>query len=338
MMTRYRQAHRESRAVVSTATWLLAALLGAGCDLGGYPDLASRLDTLEAIGQEDATAWMRTAVDGHSDILVLGGPAASASRGFVLITMHTNSTGTILAGTAAVTEERIVLSVTSTYEKKSELDEPPASRQGSTREDHQPPRKIVYEAEPKDGRLHLTQGGAPTMVMTDLWDVISTIDVTSQSGVEMLARVFNLSTVSLQMRIPGFGGAGLMQYAREPSEFVGVIRGKGTIEMKEVLNPLAEILFIDYQDYPGIVLNGDQLSKTDMGGNGNLSGTMRFSMVDPRGGGTFDIQGELTYQLTLTNGTSSEGGYTVVLSNGTTWTVPYKSAENMDFREILPPS
>lgn len=306
------------------------------CNLGGYPDLGSKLDTLMSIGQEGAVAWMRTVDDGRSEILVLGElPDAEPAR-FVFVRMNPNSTGTISAGTYVLQNEQIILSVSSEYNKTLELDVPPSSRTGSTRTDFDPPQEIRYGAKLEGERLHLSSP-AGTMVMTDMWDVVSTIDVSTQEGVNMLSRVYNLSTVSLQMRIPGFGGAGLLQYASGPASFVGVVGGNASIEMTAVLSPVAELLFDEYEDYPGIILIGDQVSSTDMAGDGNLSGTMHFSMRDPRAGGDFAVEGDLTYELDLRNGTSSDGGYTITLSTGTVWTVPYQEGENMDFRLILPP-
>jgi hypothetical protein len=316
--------------------WFTAALFS--CNLGGYPDLGKKLDTLNSIGTSNATAWMRTTREGASEILVLGDASNGNAGGFVWVTMEKNTTGSMLAGNYEVGGNRMTLFVTSEYTKTLELDVPPSSRQGSTRQDNDPPVEMTYKAEKIDERLHLTADDGTLLTMTDLWDVISTIDVSTQAGVNMLARVFNLSTMSLFMRIPGFGGAGLLQYAREPSKFVGIIDGVGSIEMTSVLSPVAEIFFNDFQDYPGISLTGDQISTTDMAGDGHLEGTIRFSMVDPREGGEFSIAGDLTYDLILTNGTSSDGGYTIVLSNDTSWTVPYQEGETMDFRPLLPSS
>ncbi len=316
---------------------LLSFLMVSGCNLGGYPDLGEKLDTLTSIGEAKATAWMRTRADGSSEILVLGESENGDVGRFAWITMEVTSTGSILAGSYAVAENRITLLVRSEYTKILELEVPPASRNGSSRNDYDPPQSIVYDAELVDDRLHLQQDGDAEWVMTDLWDVIPAIDVTTQTGIDMLARVFNLSTVALQMRIPGFGGAGLLQYAGSPSDFVGVVAGMGSIELTEVLNPVAEIFFDQYKDYPGIVLHGDQISKTSMAGDGHLEGTIHFSMADPRKGGVFRVEGDLTYHLSLKNGTSSAGGYTIVLSDGATWDVSYREAENMDFRTLLPP-
>lgn len=309
-----------------------------GCNLGGYPDLGEKLDTLTSIGEANATAWMRTFTDGSSEILVLGSAENGDAGRFAWVTMAVDSTGTILAGSYQVAENRITLLVRSEYKKILELEVPPASRTGSTRVDHEPPLAVVCDAELIDGRLRLRDNEVEPRIMTNLWDVIPAIDVTTQTGVDMLARVFNLSTVALQMRIPGFGGAGLLQYAGSPAEFVGVVAGVSSIELTEVLNPVAEIFFDQYKDYPGIVLHGDQISKTSMAGDGHLEGTIHFTMADPRQGGVFRVEGDLTYHLSLTNGTSSDGGYTIVLSDGATWKVSHQEAETMDFRALLLPS
>ncbi len=314
----------------------LAALVLLGCNVGGYPDLGSELDNLAFTGSKNATAWMRTLADGSSELLVLGAAPEGRTAGFVLVTMRTDSTGTILAGEYTHRAATLVLSATSEYTKTAEFDRPPSGRTGSTRTDFETPEEMRFTLEETDGRLRL-DGDDGTAVMIDLWEVVSAIDPSTQAGMEMIARVYNLSTVSLQMRIPGFGGAGLLQYLNEPGEFVGVLGGRATIEMSSPTEPRAEILFFDYKDFPGMVLDGDQISKTDMSGEGTLTGTVRFSMNDPREGGTFHVAGDLTYRLGLTNGRSSSGGYTVIMDDGADWEIAYDTAETLDFRSLLPP-
>ncbi len=309
----------------------------SGCNMGADPDLGAKLDTLTSIGRENATAWMRTDEDGHSELLVLGGSADGDSKRFVLTTFFPDMTGTLDAGTYTSTDERIVLRVESEYTKKLELDLPPISRTGSVREDFAVPKEISYAAAVKGGLLHLRPKAGAEIVMTEFWDVMAKIDLSADAGFDMLSRTFNLTTVSLQMRIPGFGGAGLLNYSNGPSEFVGAVDGASTIEMTSILPAAADIRLNGFQDFPGMVFTGNQLSTTDMDGNGNLTGTIHFTMKDPRKGRTLRIEGDLTYSLTLTNGTTSDGGYEVTLTTGEGQFVSWKEAENLDFRSILPP-
>ena len=315
----------------------IALFFCVACNVGGYPDLGSRLDTLVSIGDGGATAWMKTDDEGASDILVLGDTADADTGRFALLHLRPNSTGTLRVGTYVVDDERIMLSVESEYRKISQLDVPPSARDGSVREDFDPPTVLACEADMVDGKLDIMLDGNPSL-MTNLWDVISTVDPAAQGGAAMLCRFFNLPVVSLQMRIPGFGGAGLLQYSGEPSNFAGVIGGKGSIRMTSVLSPTAEIAFADFRDFPGITVDGYQISATDMAGDGSLTGTMNFTMQDPRLEGAFSVSGEISYDMVLRNGTPSDGGYNVTLSNGTSDFVSYKDAETLDFRSVLPPS
>jgi hypothetical protein len=317
---------------------LLLFAMGQGCNVGSYPDLGSKLDPLTSIGDQGAAAWMRTATDGHSDFFVFGNSPAQGERRFIFVTMMRDCTGSMQAGTFEVQDDKIILKMESEYTKTLELDVPPSSREGSVRVDYSPPREIIWSAFIQNGLLHVSGEDGERMVMTDLWDVIPTIDVSSDAGVDMLVRLYNVTTVSLQMRIPGFGGAGLLQYSGEPSEFVGVIDGASSIEMTSVFSPVVEIAFADYKDYPGIVIDGKQVSSTDMKGDGTVTGPMHFAMADPREGGVFRIEGDLTYQITLKNGTSSDGGVDVTLSTGKKRLVPWYEGENLDFRSVLPPN
>jgi hypothetical protein len=129
----------------------------------------------------------------------------------------------------------------------------------------------------------------------------------------------NLAVESSEARIPGFNSAGLTQYLNREEPFDGILSGTVTIGLVGLFSPVTTNTFRNYADFEGVTLDGAQVSSTDTGGNGTLSGVLGFRIDRD---GLPPLEGAVDYREVVITGGNESGNYLVTLDGGATYPVP----------------
>lgn len=326
---------------------LLLAL--TGCDRAGIHPLGRLRDGLvpcevDPLGRIDTTStWVRSTAEG-TEIILLGRPdpttpvdfenAGCFARGFVA---HDSSTrfefgsytlGVNGRGTAVRTVEYVF-----NFEPELSI----LSRIGSKRTDL--PTPISEELSiTEDGTQIIVGIGNDMMRLTSLGELIENLDTGSQEGAEDIFRVFNLPLFTSQARLLGFGGGAMTQYIPAPGTFQGVIRNRFTVSVEAALKPNTRILYYQFEDLTGIVVDGLQKTNVNTKGNGTMEGTLNFVMRGTGGATDVVIRGHLAYDdLVIGNGVASNGSYTLTFDGvNAEYVIPYSLATDVDLRNVLP--
>jgi hypothetical protein len=208
------------------------------------------------------------------------------------------------------------------------------ARDGALRNDMPAPASHSIEIE-ADGDQILVDVDGDTRRLTNLYDVIAKLDPKDRAGAEDLFRVLNLAIYSSAVRIPGFGSAKMSSYINNTTTFKALVASDFTVGVGgPLLNPVTDIVYDQFEDLSGIVLDGDQRTVTNLYGNGSLSGVLdwrlRSSDEDVFLEGTLDYEG-----LVVVNGVAGDGTYTLTVG-GSSYTISYDLAADMDLRTLLP--
>jgi hypothetical protein len=157
---------------------------------------------------------------------------------------------------------------------------------------------------------------------------------------EQLMKMYDLSIVSSQSKIDGFGGKGMLQYMGKTSLFDGFRFGSFDLEPSWKGVPLfssviTDFEYRDYSDNAYIVLNGKQRSDANMSGNGEMSGTVSFTAQ----GNTTTWNCSVNYgNIELEKTLGSAGDYIVTI-DGIPYTVSFQHVNPgfFSFTNILDP-
>lgn len=293
-----------------------AALL-AGCGgLGPYADVGQKLDVgLRLTGGE---AWVSVA-DPDVRILVLGRTPDGLPSQFAFSVLSVP----VGAGISNHTlqgywqeHDKMILTEQTDYTLPNERSVGLNSRFGSRRRDDVN-RVFVLDTTRTD---RLTLGGDPTFAgtYTPLGTALAHLGTATASDAACAYYVANLTVMTAQVRILGFGGPAMVQY-RSPETFEGTISGAVRVGMSgDILAPDVRIDFQSLVDFPGVQLDGAQLTHTDSGGNGRTEGTVRFT-IQPAAPAPA-LTGAVLYDLDITNGFAGGGQYHIAIDGGASGT------------------
>ena len=321
---------------------LLPLLLAAGC-IGPYPEVGQQLDL--GITVDGATTWIATSGD-EAKILLFGEPngldpttcGVVRVTGGIAVETHLGScTGNAELQTFAFTAEV-------RYLLEDERAKPLLSRNGATRQPVSFVEQVTYTA--AGGRLQL-QGSAGLLAgdYVELTGALSALDPATEAGAACAFQVANLAVLSSQVRVLGFNSGGMTQYLTAAS-FGGLLEGQVGVRVTNLLAPLATLSYQGFSDLTGVVLSGDQLTKTNLSGNGFIYGTLGFRLArrgPDRTSPLPDLVGELTYgqpdgagdTIRITNGTAVSGAYLLALTGGGTARLPVGVAWSPDLPTCL---
>jgi hypothetical protein len=298
-----------------------AALLGVGvlACLGPYHNVGERLDGVALV---NGTSYI--ALDaGAARILILapfdGGQVAPFTR---IDEAQPRAVQTV-QGTYTGDPNNalnVTFSSNTVFSLPNEASKPVSDRTGATRRQLSPPT---------ESRLHIDTTTEQVLDLSGSQDiaghyltllgrtaVITDTDATATACAFFLA---NLAVESSEARIPGFNSAGLTQYLNREEPFDGILSGTVTIGLVGLFSPVTTNTFRNYADFEGVVLDGVQISSTDTGGNGSLSGVLGFRVsrdaLPP-------IEGSVDYRAVTITGGNESGNYLVTLDGGSTYPVP----------------
>lgn len=332
----------------------LLALALVGCDKGGlYPLLEKRDPAASAscIAAGQSSTWLRSTAIGTEILLVATPDPTATTQGNAQICFahalveHDSSTRYEYGGYTVAANGTGTLSVATTYVFDYVATGPILDRKGSKREVHAPPLDVPLTLRASGAGLEVTMNGV-TGRYTNLYDVVASVDITTQEGAEDLFRLVNLPLFTSQVRLLGFGGGGMTQYISAPGRFVGLARPEAelanhfTVRVQSFTSPNTDIEFVMFEDLSGIVVEGLQETDVSISGNGSMHGVLSFSMRDgPDPVSDVALRGTIDYaDMKIGNGVASGGTYELALTSPSevTFTVPYTLASDVDLRRLLP--
>ena len=336
---------------------LLTPLLGA-CNPNGYADLWEASDiAIECEGT--TTTWIRTYYEPampvgtdeeqelalrtefmivRSEIDALTGAPTFTETGCMnLAKIHRDGTLDLLEGSfLADGQGGGIWEVPQMYEFVHEAGVRILNRRGS--ETFQLDPREIYDVEIRStvSGLTLSLDGSERHYQ-NLMDVLSGIDRTSVAGATVMGQVLNVGLLVSQVRVRGFGGAGMTEYIQTPKDFRGLV--SGVINVSGVIGAGNVKMTVDYQgfsDFTGMSLTGPQIGDVSWAGDGHMRGFSDFVIqldpLDPSDTlvGHFDYEG-----ATIRDG-FGQGGYGTMTLNGMDFPVPVDEALVTDLRSILP--
>jgi hypothetical protein len=200
------------------------------------------------------------------------------------------------------------------------------NRVGSQRDDTA--RTLHVTARRDAGRLAVT--GDPLLAGTyaGLADALRNLGTRTERDAACAYQVASLGVESSEVRIIGFGGAGMLQYQRAET-YVGTVAGSVRVSMSGYVQNTTRIEYAGFSDQGNVVLTGPQITDADPGGNGHMSGVVAFTLapaaLDPSAAGT-PITGTIDYggagnpgdAVQISSGNPSGGFYVTSIDGGGT--------------------
>lgn len=329
------------------------ALFGTACDKSGLYPLFSKTDVLVPCGP-GATTWLRTTTMG-TEILILGSATpASASMPMEqrcythAIVTHDSSTESQSGSYTLTASGSGTASYSSNYDFNYTSTGAILSRRGAQREDFVTPRSIGISLAMNGAKLAATIDGVAG-TYTNIYDVIAGLDPESQSGAEDIFCLINLPLFTSQVRIPGFGGAGMTAY-KNTTTFYSAIGGAEvgsmfTIGINNVYSmPDTTFMYTAFEDLSGIVYSGPQRTIVSLAGNGDMTGALDFTLRDGPASTDVAVRGKIDYEnVKIENGVAGDGDgtnsfYTLSFTSPAAgpFDVSYAFASDIDLRNILP--
>ncbi len=295
-----------------------AALVGVGvlACLGPYPNVGEKLD---GVDQVNGTSYI--ALDaGAARILILAPFDGGRTAPFTRIDEQQPRAVQTLQGTYSGQNLDVDFSSTTLFTLPNEASTPVSGRTGASRKQLSPPTVSGVHVDSSTSEvLDLSGSGSFAGRYRRLLGRTASIDGAAPDAPACAFHLANLAVESSEARIPGFNSAGMTQYLNRVEPFEGILSGNVTVGLVGLFSPVSTITFTNYADFEGVVLDGVQISSTDTGGNGGLSGVLGFRIQRD---GLPPLEGSVDYgQVSLSNGNES-GNYLVTLDGGSTVPVP----------------
>jgi hypothetical protein len=313
-----RAARRRARCAL-----LLAVALG-GC--GPYAELAQKLDVTSRITGD---TWIAAAGADRSEtrVLVVGKPDGNGVAPFSY-TSENGLTGMTLQGTwiEVGSAGDVTVHVAHTYTLPDERSRTPLNRRGSQRDDT--PRTIRVTATRDAGRLVLAGDPGLAATYVGLGDALGRLGTATEHDAACAYQVTSLGILSSEIRIIGFGGAGMLQY-QNAETFVGTLAGTVRVSLSGYLHNTSRIEYASFEDLGAVVVTGTQITDADISGDGHMSGVVSFTLGSASSGspgaappitGTIDYggAGNPSDTVQISNGEPAGGSYVTTIAGGGT--------------------
>jgi hypothetical protein len=292
--------------VRGAATLLLVTALG-GC--GPYAELAQKLDVGATIAGGET--WI-SASGTEARVLLLGAPDPSGGPvPFAFTSMSlpiaagtaTWSVQGVWTGTAA--DASIALRERLLYRLDDERGTPLLQRHGATRTEVD--RRLPFGQSRAGGRLVLTGDASIAGTYVLLPAALARLGSSSAADAACAFHVANLAVMSSEVRIVGFGSAGMTQYKTSAS-FRGTVGGRVDVSVSGTFSATTDITYVQFSDFAGVRIDGTQTTHVDASGDGSMSGAVALSLQP--GPPAQELDGTISY------GSSADPGDAIQISNG----------------------
>jgi len=255
-----------------------AALLGlVGCSPQGYADFGTPVDRSVSLASDSHSTWMGPADQGVQWLTLA--PIAEG-RGELTWGRHVGAVVTVDVGNYEVVGDTLEVHTTLRFTMPDEEGLSTLQKQGSSAEELD-----VYTTLP-----YATEEGAVTLDGEPLWPLPTVVErLLASEERSVVYSFFRLFPATVQTRIQGFGGAGMIQYFGKSTPFAGRIGGQMVLSAENPLGPRTEFCYQDFSDVSGVSLEGCQSQRVDTSGAGYLFGELAVSIVDEAGAEVFSM-------------------------------------------------
>jgi hypothetical protein len=330
---------------------LLAFLLASaqGCDKGGIYPLNAELD-VSCTGVK--STWLRSVEEtddapGGTELFfftkadpseVVGDPPPRGNC-FVRAFIHTDSSTDLEQGTYTMDASgKGVFSVLHTYSMTYQDDTVRIGlRPGAKRDDQPSPSSHAITVQADGDQIVLGFDGEKRR-LTNIYDVVQNLDPNTAEGRDDVFRFLNLAIYTSAVRIVGFGGLGMSSYLGSVSHFVSLVTNEYSVEVRgKLTQPNTYLTYSQFEDLNGVIVDGAQLSATDISGTGDLSGILTWRIRGSDDPDDIALEGTLDYEgVHVKNGVASSGTYTFTIEGEEPSLVSYALAADLDLQTVLP--
>ena len=302
----------------------IGALIFVSCDIGGFQDLAEMIDPTTPIG-ENSYSYMRTTTDGDgnnvTELITYNEPDGDGNGELAFISIVDDIAGakvtvSLARATYNLSGTNITLAPYFAYYNEY------SAGLGNAKQSDDPSdfEQVVSTTFLDDitGAHTFDDSVSDTLTYDDnnytsiaaLYDNImgKAKDVRAKQFMQM----YELTIITSQTKIEGFGGMGMIQYLGRTVALNGIRVGTYNLTSEGTFNNTTDFDFKNYSDYQGLTLNGLQRSQSDRHGDGNMSGTVDFTLV----GSSETWTGSVNYDAIVLENTLPTKGYYKIIFDG----------------------
>jgi len=328
---------------------LLSALV-LGCDTNGYPDLGEKLDVVVPCG-DNSTTWIRSTCgthingeEGHlmTEVLIMGtddfSPTATASGCFLQSQLFYDTSGRLRQGSFTGTGGVADVQVGYQYEFQAQPDVGILNRRGSYRTELSPPEAAQFTYSSDGTTLTLTDmNTGESKEYRNVIDLVSTLDPTDQTEAMAFVRIFSIPLYHSFMRLLGFGGGGMSQYANA-AEFNGAVSGLFYVRVDDVITmPKTILRYTQFEEFSGFYHDGEYDTVVGLTANGRSYGVLDFSFRDDPTDASSVATGSVDFtNVVVTNGFGADGCYNFYYESNPAVIVPAQIYNSIDLSDVLP--
>lgn len=286
---------------------ILAALALGAC--GPYAQLAQKLDVTARIAGDTwiaaagpTRAELRILVVGRADAKGVAAFSFTSIAGSIVTTLQGSWTEVGAAG-------EVTLRVAHTYALNLDAG---VNTAGAQRSDD--PFTFQVTAARAAGQLLVSGNPGLSGTYVGLAAALARLGTTTVQDVTCAFQIANVAVQTSEARIIGFGSVGMLQYTSTES-FVGTIAGSVSVHVSPPPGSVVTTIgYSGFSDQGGVVIDGPQVTSSNLSGNGSMSGVIAFSFApaapDPSAAAT--ITGHIDYgNVQIGNGATSGGFYVV---------------------------
>jgi len=301
------------------------------CDLGGFQDLAEMIDPTTPIGL-NSYSYMRATTDAGNIVTVsitYNEPDGSGIGEFVLNvvvddvsdadsanwktevymirTTYTLSTGII--------NHAPYFAYHNTYKaglgNATQSDDPDEFDQivPSIYLDYVYDDPISFDDTSVPGIL--TYAGNDYTSFSTLYDNIMN-ESTDEERAKQFMHMYELTIITSQTKIDGFGGMGMIGYLGRTVALKGIRVGTFELTSKGTFSNTSDFDYKGYSDYQGMTIQGLQRSNSGTSGDGSMSGTVTFTLE----GSAQTWTGSVNYDAIVLEDTLPTGDYYLIKFDG----------------------
>jgi hypothetical protein len=283
------------RLVYSLLPLIISVTAVISCDIGGFQDLAEMIDPNSAIGT-NSYSYLRasTDLDGNdvTTAITYSAPDGGGNGEFVLTVVVDDETvvdafktqvymvRTTYNLAGGIITHTPYFAYRNTY--KSGLGNATQSDEPDEFDTIVPETYLNLLSGPipfDDTSIPgtLSYGGNDYTSFATLHDNVMN-ESTAEERAKQFMHMYEFTIITSQTKIEGFGGMGMIQYLGRTVSFNGIRTGTFELTSEGTLSNTSDFNYKSYSDYQGLTMQGLQRSSTGTSGDGNMSGTVTFTL------------------------------------------------------------
>jgi hypothetical protein len=258
--------------------FLSTVILLLSCNTGGYQGIGERIDPYDPLGT-DSVSYVRGVVGGPpytTEVITYSHPGSGAGE-FVLTSIVDSADQTSVTITRAdytLSGTDITLTPFVQYRHTYK-----AGLSNAT--------KITESFNPDiSGMKSFDTSGAPVLLYegspyTDMRNVVDHVIASASTDLERAQWAYMLCEITLmtaQIRIEGFGGMGMMDYLGRTVTMRGMREGSYEMYSRGTSPNTTDYDYSNYSDHLYLTVDGTQTTSASTSGDGSMEGTLSFDL------------------------------------------------------------